>query len=58
MAKQKPVKLYDEKNNFIKEFKTTDECAEFFNKERDYINHNLKYCARIRKDGKWYIITR
>lgn len=58
MAKQKPIYLYDEKMNFIKKFETTSECAEFFGKSNDYINHSLKYNAKIRKDDKWYIMTR
>ena len=58
MTRTKPVKLFDEKMNFIKEFKTTRECAEFFNKSMAYINYNLKYFSKIRKNGKWFIITR
>lgn len=58
MARQKPVNLYDEKMNFLKRFETTGECAEFFNKTMEYINHSLKYNAKIRKNGIWYIITR
>ena len=55
---KKPVYLYDVNMNFIKEFKTTYECAEFFDKDVGYINHNLKYYQKIRKDGVWYIIKR
>lgn len=54
----KPVYLYDADMNFIKKFETTQECADFFEKEMDYINHNLKYCKKIRKDDKWYVIKR
>ena len=54
----KPVYMYDTDNNFIRKFETTQECAEFFNKERAYINHSLKYRKKIRKDGKWYVIKR
>ena len=54
----KKVELYDENMNYIKTFETTEECAEFFNKDKAYINHNLKYRDKIRKDGKWYKIKR
>lgn len=54
----KPVYLYDENKNFIMKFETTDECADYFGKDREYINHSLKYYKRIRKDGKWFIIKR
>lgn len=42
----------------VRIFDTTDECAEFFGKDREYIYHNLKYCEKIRKDGQWYEIKR
>lgn len=54
----KPVYLYDADMNFIRMFETTHECADFFDKDRDYINHNLKYCKKIRKDDKWFVIKR
>ena len=54
----KPVYLYDLEDNLLRKFETTMECAEYFNKEPEYINHNLKYCDKIRKDGKWYRISR
>ena len=54
----KPVYMYDTEGNFIRKFETTEECADYFDKERDYINHNLKYCKKIRKDGRWYVISR
>ena len=50
--------MYDLEGNLIKEFKTTQDCADYFDKEREYINHNLKYYDKIRKDGKWYRISR
>ena len=52
------VYLYDNEMNFIREFETTQECADFFEKEKDYINHHLKYREKIRKDGVWYRIKR
>lgn len=58
MTRTLPVYMYDLKMNFIRKFETTQECAEYFGKERLYINHSLKYRAKIRKDGKWYIIRR
>ena len=54
----KPVYLYDLDKNFICKFETTSDCGDFFNYDREYINHNLKYCKKIRKNGKWYIISR
>lgn len=54
----KPVYLYDVNMNFIRKFETTHECAEFFDKDRNYINYNLKYHKRIRKNGKWFVIKR
>ena len=54
----KKIELYDADMNYIKTFETTEECAEFFDKDTAYINHNLKYRDKIRKDGKWYKIRR
>lgn len=54
----KPVYMYDLDGNFIRSFETTQECADYFEYEREYINHNLKYCDKIRKDDKWYRISR
>ena len=58
MTRQKPVYLYDDKMKFIKKFETTQECADFFGKEKEYINHNLCYCSKIRKDNQWFVILR
>lgn len=54
----KPVYMYDLEMNLLKEFKTTAECANYFEKDKDYINHSLKYNAKIRRNGNWYIIKR
>ena len=54
----KPVYVYDLEGKLVKEFETTAECAEFFDKEREYINHHLKYYKKIRKDEKWYKMSR
>ncbi len=54
----KPVYMYDLDGNFIKEFETTALCADFFEKEADYINHSLKYYKKIRKDNQWFVIKR
>lgn len=54
----KPVYLYDIDGNFITKFPTTRDCGDYFDYTREYINHNLKYRKKIRKDGKWYIISR
>lgn len=54
----KPVYLYNLDYSLICKFETTEECAVFFGCERQYINHNLKYCKKIRKNGEWFIISR
>lgn len=54
----KKVYMYDLKGEKIKEFETTQDCADYFEKEREYINHNLKYCDKIRKNGCWYRLSR
>lgn len=58
MAKGKPVYVYNVKGELLKEFETTKECAEYFEKDREYINHNLKYSKKIRKDGLWFVLSR
>lgn len=58
MTMRKAVYVYDMDGKLVKEFETTIDCADYFEKEREYINHNLKYCKKIRKDGKWYKISR
>lgn len=55
---KKEINLYDVDMNFIKTFQSVEECAEFFDKEKNYIHHNLKYRDKIRKDDKWYKIRR
>ena len=52
------INLYDKDMNFIKTFKSVEECAEFFDKDKNYIHHNLKYRDKIGKDGTWYKIRR
>lgn len=54
----KPVYMYDMDGKLLKEFETTVDCADFFGKDREYINHNLKYYQKIRKDGTWYYLRR
>lgn len=54
----KKVFLYNMNDELIKIFKTTEECALFFDKEIQYIYHNLKYCKKIKKDNTWYKIKR
>lgn len=54
----KPVYLHRVDGTFIEKFNTTRDCADYFNKDREYINHNLKYCKKIRKNGKWFVIRR
>ena len=54
----KPVYMYDLDGNLLKVFETTMDCADYFEKDREYINHNLKYYDKIRKDGKWYYLRR
>ena len=52
------INLYDKDMNYIKTFKSVEECAEFFDKEKNYIHYNLKYRDKIGKDGTWYKIRR
>ncbi len=54
----KPVYMYDTEGNFIRKFETTQDCADYFEKDRDYINHSLAYYKKIRKGGKWFVISR
>lgn len=54
----KPMYVYDMDGNLVMSFETTKECAEYFDKDRDYINHNIKYYKKIRKDDKWYKLSR
>ena len=54
----KPVYLLAVDGKFIRKFETTHECADYFDKDREYINHNLKCCKKIRKDNKWFLIRR
>lgn len=58
MGKTKPVYLHSLEGELIKVFSTTQECADFFDKDKDYINHAIIYNAKIRKEGIWYIIAR
>ena len=55
---EKKVYLYNLDGDLIEEFKNTQECADYFGYDREYIYHNLKYYKKIRKDGKWYKIKR
>mgnify|MGYP000030175497 CR=1 FL=1 len=48
----------EEKKNIIKIFETTLECAKYFDKPNSYINHSLYCNDKIRKDNKWYKISR
>lgn len=41
-----------------KHFKTTKEMEEFTGISSIYINHNLKYCDKLRFKGEWYKISR
>lgn len=58
MGKYKKVYMYDMNNNLIKIFETTLECAKYFGKPNSYINHSLYCNDKIRKDNKWYKISR
>lgn len=58
IKKKKPIYLYDLDGNLLKRFDTTDDFSIYCGYDRMYIYHNLKYCKRIRINGKWYIITR
>ena len=54
----KKVYMYDTNMNLIKEFETTPECAEYLNKELQYVNYNIKYYDKIWFNNKWYILKR
>ena len=54
----KKIYLYDMEDNLLREFKTTEEFAEYSGHDREYIYHNLKYCKKIRIKGNWYKIRR
>ena len=58
MAITMKVYMYDVDGNLLKEFEKTKDCAEYFDKDREYINYNLKHYKKIRKDGAWYILSR
>lgn len=53
-----PVYMYDMEGKLLKKFEQTKDCAEFFDKDPDYICHNMQYCDKIKKDNTWYRITR
>lgn len=57
---KKKVYLYTIDGEFLREFETTDDCANYFGYDREYLYHNLKYCKKIRhkKERKWYVIKR
>ena len=55
---EKPVYLYDLKGNLLKEFKKTQDLADYLDYSREYIYFNLKYYDKIRHDGKWFRIRR
>ena len=56
----KKVYLYDINKELIQVFEDTEDCANYFNYDRQYIYHNLKYCKKIwhKEKRKWYIIKR
>ena len=58
MVNTKPIYLYDLSMNLIKSFATTQECADYLNKEVQYLYYNLKYFKKIRFNNKWYILKR
>lgn len=58
MNNTKPIYLYDLSMNLIKSFATTQECADYLNKEVQYLYYNLKYFKKIRFNNKWYILKR
>lgn len=60
LANAKKVYLYDTNDSLIKVFKTSFDCADYFNYDPQYIYHNIKYCKKIwhKKERKWYVIKR
>lgn len=58
MKNYKKVYLYTIDDKLVKEFKTTDECAEYMGKDTMYLYHNIKYCKKIWFNNKWYKLSR
>lgn len=60
LANAKKVWLYDINGSLIKIFKTSFDCADYFDYDIQYIYHNIKYCKKIwnKKERKWYVIKR
>lgn len=58
--RRKKIYLYKLNGELLREFETTQECADYFGYPREYIYHNLKYCDKIRhkQKEKWYRISR
>ena len=54
----KPVYVYDLDLNLVKIFNTTQEFADYVNKEVQYIYYNMKYFKKFRFNNKWYILKR
>lgn len=52
------VFVYDLNGNLIKKFESTLECAEYFNKEREYINHSIWKKMKFRHNNEWYRLKR
>ncbi len=52
------VFVYDLNGNLIKKFESTLECAEYFNKEREYINHSIWEKMKFRHNNEWYRLKR
>ena len=58
MTTAKPVYMYNSKGELVKEFKTTEECGDYFGKDPEYINYNLCHFDKIRYKNEWYRIRR
>lgn len=57
-GKTKCVYVYTEDWKFVEYYKSTFDCADAFEKDVDYINHVIWLKQKIRRDGKWYRLTR
>lgn len=55
---RKKVYMYNLDNELVRVFETTEECADYFEKDVRYIYYNLKYCSKIRGKNKWYVLKR
>ena len=56
----KKVYMYDTNGNLLRIFDTSFDCADYFDKDVQYIYYNIKYFKKIwnKRERKWYVIKR